>query len=916
MGYARLRVTLLTEATTNSMREAPAASVTPAALAAARRFGVGGRFELLAHERRLMVEGQPAALGARAFDLLLALVDQAGLLLTKSILLDRIWPGQVVQENNLAAQVSALRKVLGGDLIATIPGRGYRFTGRPVASGAAWPGEPTAAPPPATEATDPGQAPTHAAQRTNLPDQLTPLIGRDADLAALGVLVPAHRLITLVGAGGLGKTRLAQAFLQRQRDAWQHGVCWVDLAAVADPQALPDAIAAALGLRSAAGEPLSALCAAVAPLQLLVVLDNAEHQLAPISRVTQALLDAAPGLHLIVTSQAPLGLAAERVVRLDALAVPPGPLPADQALRFGAVELFTERAKGVDRYFVLTDANAPAVIALCAALDGLALAIELAAARVHLLGVQRLLAAMQDRLRLLTRNPNRDAPARQQTLRATLEWSHDLLDPAEQTVFRRLAVMAGSASLSLVQQVVADPPEAAPAPAGALDEWAVIDALDVLVERCLVTLLGVEGGTEPRYRLLESSRLFALERLQAAGEAEPLRARLARALAQQFDAQWTERCSGRIGMQAWEQQIGPDADNAREAIAWAVQAQQPVMALTIATTWLQAIPFSLHRERMALADTCDTLNTPAVPIALRQRVALAQARTWTNSRKHRGIAAAEQALSLARALDAGAPDRWPLYRALCQWVEVGAGLGDTDPALLAAAMAEVQALEDPAWPAIRRLAGANAKMLLLSHPDLAGQTATEYLRAAHQIDAIARAAGDIPTSQLGNLVDAQLRAGDPQAAIRTGQLLLAHLDGSRNDSSLAYARLNLGASLLAVDDTLQARPLLQAGWQQAMAFELQPCYADYLALLAALGGRYPAAARLAGYADAANRATGDNRGANESAAITRARALARAALGEGVFAQLLAEGESLRDSQIAALVFGEPDEAPDRLAPY
>ena len=852
----------------------------------ALRFGPGGRFELQAHERRLLVDGMAAVLGSRAFDLLLVLAYRPGQLLAKGALFDLVWPGQMVQENNLATQISTLRKVLGGELIATVPSRDYCFTGRtealaastalvtpgaPAKTAAADPPDPAAAP--ATPMPfDLAEAPAKAMPRSNLPKWQPQLIGRDADLAALGVLVPAHRLVTLVGAGGMGKTRLAQALLYNQRAAWQHGVCWVELDTITDPQALPDAIAAALGLRPGAGEPLAALCAAVAPLQLLVVLDNAEHQLALIARVTQALLDAAPGLHLIVTSQAPLNLAAERVVGLEALAVPPGPLPAAQALRFGAIELFTERAKGVDRHFVLTDANAPALIALCGALDGLALAIELAAARVHLLGVQRLLAAMQDRLRLLTRNPNRDAPARQQTLRATLEWSHDLLDPAKQTVFRRLGVMAGSASLSLVHQMVANPPEAAQAPAGALDEWVVIDALGVLVQRCLVTVLGTDDGTEPRYRLLASSRLFAQERLQAAGQAEAVRAQHARALALQFDGQWTERSSGRIGMQAWEHQIGPDADNAREVIAWAVQAHQPEMALTIATTWLQAIPFSLHRERMALADTCDALNTPAVPPALRQRVALALARTWTNSRKHCGIAAAEQALSLARALDADAPDRWELYRALCQWVELGSGLGDTDAALLAAAMAEVQALEDPAWPAIRLLAGANARILFLSRPDIAHCTATDNLRAVQQIAATARAAGDNPVAQLGNLVDAQLRAGDAQAAIRTGQLLLVHLEGSRNESSLAYARLNLGAALLAVDDTLQARPVLQAGWQQALAFDLQPYYADYLALLAALGGRHQAAAQLAGYADAANRAVGNGRRANEAAAMARARA--------------------------------------------
>lgn len=219
-----------------------------------------------------------------------------------------------------------------------------------------------------------------------------------------------------------------------------------------------------------------------------------------------------------------------------------------------------------------------------------------------------------------------------------------------------------------------------------------------------------------------------------------------------------------------------------------------------------------------------------------------------------------------------------LYRALSQWVESASGLDDSDPELLAAAMAEVPALEDPAWPVIRLLAGLNAWLLLLSRPGLGAHSATDYLRAARQIAATARAAGDVPTSRLGNLVDAQLRAGDVQAAIHTGQ-------------------------------TLQAGPVLQAGWQQALGFDLQPYYADYLALLAALGGRHHAAARLAGYTDAANRAAGDNREADEAAAIARARTSAGTALGAGIFAQLRAQGETLPDTQISALAFGAADSA-------
>jgi predicted ATPase len=392
--------------------------------------------------------------------------------------MDLVWPGLVVEENNLAAQVSALRKVLGGEVIATIPGRGYRFvaplaTPRAAANDAA-----VAAEPPAShdDATPP-------ALRTNLPAELPALLGRAEDRDALAALVDGHRLVSVVGAGGIGKSLLAQHLLAARRSAYPQGVCWVELTNVGDAAGLPGAIAAALGVDVGQGEPLAALVGAVAPLAMLLALDNAEHLLDGVAHVCRALHDAAPNLRLVVTTQAPLRLAAERVLRIGPLAVPDDDaLPAAQALRFGAVALFVERAQAVDQRFALTDANAGAVIATCRALDGVPLAIELAAARAPMLGVDRLLASMQERFRWLTGGRNRAAPARQRALRSALEWSDALLDDRERRVFRRLGVIAGSASLDCIEQVLVD------ADAG-LDRWDVADALDVLVDRSLVAVV-------------------------------------------------------------------------------------------------------------------------------------------------------------------------------------------------------------------------------------------------------------------------------------------------------------------------------------------------------------------------------------------------------------------------------------------
>jgi predicted ATPase len=304
-----------------------------------------------------------------------------------------------------------------------------------------------------------------------------------------------------------------------RREAYAHGVCWIELGGVSDASALPGAVATALGVHAGHGDALAALASAVSSLTVLLALDNAEHLLADVARLCGALHDAAPGLRLVVTSQAPLRLATEQVFRIGPLAVPDIAATAADALRYGAVALFAERAHAVDRRFGISDANAPAVIDTCRALDGLPLAIELAAARAPLLGLPRLLASMQHRFAVLTQGRNREAPQRQRTLRAALEWSCELLAAREQKVFRRLGIVAGSASLALIQQVLVEPDGVE------LDAWAVLDALDTLIDRSLVAVSTSGDGDEPRYRLLETPRAYALERLEHAGEREALQRR-------------------------------------------------------------------------------------------------------------------------------------------------------------------------------------------------------------------------------------------------------------------------------------------------------------------------------------------------------------------------------------------------------
>jgi len=837
-----------------------------------------GRFELQLSERRLLIDSRPAPLGARAFDLLVVLAERPGELVGKNELLERVWPGLVVEEGNIAVQVNALRKVLGGDLIGTVPGRGYSFTARVEGMVVAAPAVPAPAP----------------GLQTHLPRALPALLGRTNDLATLGALVDGHALVSVIGAGGIGKTLLVQHLLDARRRAHPHGVCWVELAGVTDAAALPATIAAALGVRLGGGDAFDALALAVGPLDLLLALDNAEHLNDDVGRLAALLIDAAPRLKLVVTSQARLGVATERVLRLATLDVPPPGVGVEQAIATGAVALFVDRAQAADARFTLTEANVAAVVAVCRSLDGLALAIELAAARAPMLGIHGLASSMGDRLKLLTRNRNRAAPARQQTLRATLEWSHGLLDATEQAVFRRLAVVAGSCSLQLAQQIAADA-----AGAGSIDAWAVLDALDVLVDRSLVAVLPGDDDASPRYRLLESPKAFALDRLAAAGEVEATQLRLAQALSSLFEDAWNTYFRGTTTVGRLRQLLAPDCDNARAVIA--LMHCPASLRLQISAHLQRVLPRTLFAERLALADACEALLDAEPSLHLRMFGWLSTAMTWVNTRRRRSLAAAECAVALAREYERLTGDRLYLHNALGVLAFATAMNHELDSANRASA--EMRAIEDTVWVPSHLMWHADAAMIVAS---LRGDYA-ERLRLAREKVAASIDSPEELLMGMSNLIDSELAAGNPHAAATTGRALVAMLVSSRDEYMLILTRLNLCAALLALDAGAEARPVAEAGWRQAKRFELQACWADYLALLAALEQRPAAAARLCGYSTVSYATIDEQREVNEAAAFNRACRLATNALGDTGFERLQAEGRSLRHEDIATIAFGSAD---------
>ncbi len=520
------------------------------------------RFVLQLGERRLLCDGREVPIRRRAFDLLAALARHPGRLVTHDELLEQVWAGRVVEAGNIAAQIAAVRRALGSALIDTVPGHGYRVVVEPAATG-------TEAPPSVAETT----TATATAVDPPAPPEAPRLFGRADDLAQLRTALQQPGCVTLTGPGGVGKTSLAQAlFAAAGRPAW-----WCDLAPLERGEQLLPALLRALGHAPAPPEAPPEVPPELLASGALLVLDNAEHLVADAARVVAWLCAAAPGLHVLVTSQSPLRIAEERVERLAPLALP-GAMQSDaQARQAPAMALLIARIRAADARHALGADAVPLLRSLCAALDGMPLALEMAAARVPLLGLQGVLDGLAERFAML-RHRRLGAPARQRTLNAALEWSHALLAPEEQRLFRTLGVFSGGFSLDMAVAVAigadteADMGTRADASTDARLEarpdayWDVADHLATLVERSLVS---ASRDDPPRHTLLETMRHYALRLLADSGELDAVRQRHAQAVEQLFRA-------------AHDLPDGPDdvalrvqalaeMENARDAIAWAMQ---------------------------------------------------------------------------------------------------------------------------------------------------------------------------------------------------------------------------------------------------------------------------------------------------------------------------------------------------------
>jgi predicted ATPase/DNA-binding CsgD family transcriptional regulator len=696
-----------------------------------------------------------------------------------------------------------------------------------------------------------------ASETHNLPLYLTPFVGREAELAELARLMadPDRRLLTLVGPGGIGKTRLgirlATELLPQHRD----GVWLVEFAALSDPALVPQVVASALGVSEQPERPLSeTLVASLKTRHLLLVLDNCEHLLDACGQLAHSLLAASPTLRIMATSREPLHVAGEVHWLVPPLSLPdPERLSSlENLVRYEAVRLFVDRAKAVFPSFTLTGENAPAVAQICYRLDGLPLPIELAAARVKVLSVAQIAARLDDRFRLLVAG-SRTESTRQQTLRATLDWSHDLLPEREQVLFRRLAVFAGDFSLEAAETVCTG---------RGLDQARVLELLSGLVDKSLV-MVEQKGSQERRYRLLETVRQYGLEKLRISGEEPALgTGHLAWYLALAEEVQpylWGATEAASLARLQAEQ------DNWRAALQWSLEngKAEESLRLAAALAWYWYVRAHLREGRQWLEQALaasDKASTSSRAAALAAAGALAV----QQGDREQATVLLQQAISLR--CEPGCAN-------LAGWSMLNLGL----LALFGGDFPRAEQLLDQSMALFRELGDPAGAATVLLYQGIATCYQGDY--------------------------------GDAAALLQESLPLLRKLGDT---IGVARALHGLGMAARHQDDLARSKAsfeeALQVAGEKSARLEVSQCL-EGLAGVACAQGQPKRAARLFGAAEALREAIGADQPSGISADHARDVADTRTQLEETTFQAAWATGRLLTLDQIVAYALVEADSA-------
>lgn len=533
-----------------------------------------GPFSLYPDRHLLLKDGEPLSIGSRALEILIALVEQAGELVSKDDLTARAWPNATVEESNLRAQVALLRKVLGDDqttprYVVAVPSRGYRFVS-PVSR-------------------KPLEPPAGESFYNNLPKQLTQVIGREEAIKIVEGRFQRSRIVTIVGPGGMGKTTVGLRVAAQLLPSHKDGICFLDLAPIKHPHLLPSILASELRLPETSDEPTRSLIGFLRGKRMLIVFDSCERLLEATARLAETLLREAPEVAILTTSREALRVEGESVYRLPPLDMPPSAvvLTASEALQYSAIRLFVERAASSGSGYSFNDDEAPVVAHICRQLDGIALAIELAAARVEAFGTRGIAELLNDRLLLLT-GGRRTALPRHQTLAAMIEWSYGALSTREQTVLRRLAIFAGEFGREAAVAVATDLNNPQP------------DVPERLADLVAKSLVSVDTQTKDvRYRLLDTTRAFVLDKLRQDGETDAVVRQLAQYLCTilRYSQDEVETLSN----EEWMLKYASNINNVRFVLDWAYAEGGDVeigFAVTVA-----AIPIWYQ---LSLVDECMT----------------------------------------------------------------------------------------------------------------------------------------------------------------------------------------------------------------------------------------------------------------------------------------------------------------------